>query len=67
MDQGYKGRKREGFRHDSQQSSGGTGGCLVRQEQVDAWNHINRLMSLKKRLQRMPQPVQDVEYDFRVC
>ncbi|XP_024982570.1 uncharacterized protein LOC112518972 isoform X5 [Cynara cardunculus var. scolymus] len=65
LDQGYKGRKREGFRHDSLQSSGRTGGCLFRQEQVDAWNHINRLMSFKKRLQRMPQPVQDVEYDSR--
>lgn len=61
--EGYKGRKREGFRHDSQQS--GSGRCLVRQEQVDAWNHINRLMSFRKRLQRMSQPVQDVEYDFR--
>nr|GEU63116.1 post-SET domain-containing protein [Tanacetum cinerariifolium] len=62
--EGYKGRKLEGFRHDSQQNSRDAGGCLVRQEQVDAWNHINQL-ALKKRIQRTSQPVQDVEYDFR--
>ncbi|GJZ89146.1 post-SET domain-containing protein, partial [Tanacetum coccineum] len=63
--EGYKGRKLEGFRHDSQQNSRDAGGCLVRQEQVDAWNHINRKLALKKRIQRTSQPVQDVEYDFR--
>nr|XP_043611348.1 uncharacterized protein LOC122582981 [Erigeron canadensis] len=62
----YKGRKREGLRHDSQQDSSGAGGCLVRQEQVDAWNHIiNRQRLFKKQLQRIPLLVQDVEYDVR--
>lgn len=64
--EGYKGRKREGFRHDSRQNSNGAaGGCLVRQEHVDAWNHINRLLLFKRRLQKTPQPVQDVESDVR--
>ncbi|XP_076957664.1 uncharacterized protein LOC143633199 [Bidens hawaiensis] len=63
--EGYKGRKREGFRHDSQQSASGGDGCMVQQEQVDAWNYINRQLLSKKRLHKMPQPVQDVESDFR--
>ncbi|KAL8263434.1 hypothetical protein R6Q59_024783 [Mikania micrantha] len=59
--EGYKGRKREGFRHDSQQSAG----FIVQQEQVDAWNYINRQLLCKKRLHKTLQTVQDVESDFR--
>ncbi|XP_021987626.1 uncharacterized protein LOC110884244 isoform X2 [Helianthus annuus] len=63
--EGYKGRKREGFRHDNQQNPRGDDGCMVQQEQVDAWNYINRQLLFKKRLHRTLQPVQDVESDFR--
>ncbi|KAI3826025.1 hypothetical protein L1987_00066 [Smallanthus sonchifolius] len=63
--EGYKGRKREGFRHDSQQNPSGGVGCIVQQEQVDAWNYINRQLLFKKRLHKTLQTVQDVESDFR--
>ncbi|KAI7747226.1 hypothetical protein M8C21_002018 [Ambrosia artemisiifolia] len=63
--EGYKGRKREGFRHDNQQNRSGGDGCMVQQEQVDAWNYINRQLLFKKRFHRTIQPVQDVESDFR--
>ncbi|KAI3683972.1 hypothetical protein L1987_84489 [Smallanthus sonchifolius] len=62
---GYMGRKREGFRHDSQRNPSGGAGCIVPQEQVDAWNYINRQLLFKKRLQKTLQTVQDVESDFR--
>ncbi|XP_071719838.1 uncharacterized protein [Rutidosis leptorrhynchoides] len=63
--EGYKGRKREGFRHDSRHNASSTGGYVVQQEQLDAWNHINRQLLYKRRFQRTPQLVQDVEYDVR--
>ncbi|KAI3512315.1 hypothetical protein L1887_19630 [Cichorium endivia] len=64
--EGYKGRKREGFRHNnSKQNPRKSIGCMVRQEQVDAWNHINQQLSFKKRIQRTTQPVQEVESDPR--
>ncbi|KAK1411751.1 hypothetical protein QVD17_32456 [Tagetes erecta] len=64
--EGYKGRKQEGFRHYSQQNPSSGSGCMVRQEQVDAWNYINRQLLLKKRLHRTLQTVhQEVESDYR--
>ncbi|XP_042756783.1 uncharacterized protein LOC111909928 isoform X3 [Lactuca sativa] len=54
--EGYKGRKREGFRHDSKEKAR----CVVGQEQVDAWNHMNQQLSLKKQIQRATQAVQEV-------
>ncbi|XAR69410.1 hypothetical protein NMG60_11000976 [Bertholletia excelsa] len=62
--EGYKGRKREGFRHNSPHQSNGKSGCVVPQEQLNAWLHINRQMSRTKGLPKMP--ASDVEHDCRV-
>ncbi|GFZ08330.1 hypothetical protein Acr_20g0001380 [Actinidia rufa] len=62
--EGYKGRKREGFRYNLPGKSQGSGGCIVPQEQLNAWLHINRQKSSPKGLPKLP--VSDVEYDFRV-
>ncbi|XP_057511455.1 uncharacterized protein LOC130793670 isoform X2 [Actinidia eriantha] len=62
--EGYKGRKREGFRHNLPSKSNSSGGCIVPQEQLNAWLHINRQKSSPKGLPKLP--VADVEYDCRV-
>ncbi|CAL5429008.1 unnamed protein product [Camellia sinensis] len=61
--EGYKGRKREGFRHNLPSQSNGSGGCVVPQEQLNAWLHINRQNSRTKGLPKLPNS--DVEYDCR--
>ncbi|PSS11185.1 Histone-lysine N-methyltransferase [Actinidia chinensis var. chinensis] len=61
--EGYKGRKREGFRHNLPSKSNSSGGCIVPQEQLNAWLHINRQKSNPKGLPKLP--VADVEYDCR--
>ncbi|CAK9146456.1 unnamed protein product [Ilex paraguariensis] len=38
--EGYKGRKREGFRHNFPHQSNGSRGCFVPPEQLNAWLHI---------------------------
>ncbi|XP_057467487.1 uncharacterized protein LOC130756882 isoform X2 [Actinidia eriantha] len=43
--------------------SEGSGGCIVPQEQLNAWLHINRQKSSPKGLPKLP--VSDVEYDCR--
>ncbi|KAH6804782.1 hypothetical protein C2S51_033029 [Perilla frutescens var. frutescens] len=40
--EGYKGRKREGFLHNHSRETSRNGGCLVPQEQLNAWLHIHR-------------------------
>ncbi|KAL8475194.1 hypothetical protein ACS0TY_031571 [Phlomoides rotata] len=40
--EGYKGRKRDGFLHNHAQGTDGNGGCLVSQEQLNAWVYIHR-------------------------
>ncbi|XP_059592247.1 uncharacterized protein LOC100255892 isoform X4 [Vitis vinifera] len=61
--EGYKGRKQEGFRHNLNFQSNGNGGCLVPQEQLNAWLHINGQKSCTKGLPKTP--ISDVEYDCR--
>lgn len=61
--EGYKGRKRDGFRHTIPNQSDGVGGCLVPHEQLNAWLHINKQKSCTKGLQKLP--ASDVEYDCR--
>lgn len=65
FNQGYKGRKRDGFRHTIPNQSDGVGGCLVPHEQLNAWLHINKQKSCTKGLQKLP--ASDIEYDCRVC
>ncbi|KAF7817278.1 Histone-lysine N-methyltransferase TRX1 [Senna tora] len=60
--EGYKGRRRDGFQH-NYFGVIGKGGCLVPQEQLNAWIHIN---GQKLCSQGHPKfPVSDVEYDCR--
>ncbi|KAJ4827238.1 hypothetical protein Tsubulata_015200 [Turnera subulata] len=62
--EGYKGRKRDGFCHNlHSHSKGGDGGCLVPQEQLNAWVHINGQKSCIQGLSKLPSS--DVEYDCR--
>uniref|UniRef100_A0A5B7B2P3 Uncharacterized protein n=1 Tax=Davidia involucrata TaxID=16924 RepID=A0A5B7B2P3_DAVIN len=61
--EGYKGRKREGFQHNLSCQSSGNGGCLVPQEQLNAWLHINGQKSRTKGLPKLP--ISDIEYDCR--
>ncbi|XP_058203339.1 uncharacterized protein LOC131317750 isoform X2 [Rhododendron vialii] len=61
--EGYKGRKREGFRHNHPILSKGSGGCAVPQEQLNAWHHINKQKPSPKGLAKLP--TSDVEYDCR--
>ncbi|KAK3003108.1 hypothetical protein RJ639_019790 [Escallonia herrerae] len=61
--EGYKGRKREGFRHNIPPQSDGTGGCLVSQEQLNAWLHIHGQKLCTKGLPKLP--ALEVEYDCR--
>ncbi|KAL1552229.1 hypothetical protein AAHA92_13054 [Salvia divinorum] len=44
----YKGRKREGFFHNRSRDTNRSGGCLVPQEQLNAWQHINRQKPQRK-------------------
>ncbi|KAK4415408.1 Histone-lysine N-methyltransferase trr [Sesamum alatum] len=46
--EGYKGRKREGFLHNHPQDANGNAGCLVPQEQLNAWLHIHRQKPQRK-------------------
>ncbi|PIN23140.1 Histone-lysine N-methyltransferase [Handroanthus impetiginosus] len=46
--EGYKGRKREGLLHNYHQDANGTAGCLVPQEQLNAWLHIHRQKPQRK-------------------
>ncbi|KAK2973340.1 hypothetical protein RJ640_015095 [Escallonia rubra] len=61
--EGYKGRKREGYRHNIPPQSDGTGGCLVSQEQLNAWLHIHGQKLCTKGLPKLP--ALEVEYDCR--
>ncbi|KAL6296703.1 hypothetical protein ACE6H2_004845 [Prunus campanulata] len=61
--EGYKGRKRDGFRHNYCNQSKGNGGCLVPQEQLNAWVHINGQKSSTQGLPKLP--VSDIEHDCR--
>ncbi|KAF9662092.1 hypothetical protein SADUNF_Sadunf18G0017400 [Salix dunnii] len=60
--EGYKGRKRDGFWHNLHGQSKGKGGCLVPQEQLNAWMHINGQKSCTG-LSKLPKS--DVEHDCR--
>ncbi|XP_038695723.1 uncharacterized protein LOC119992950 isoform X3 [Tripterygium wilfordii] len=59
--EGYKGCKRDGFWRNFYKKE--TGGCLVPQEQLDAWTYINKLKSCIQGL--IKPPVSDIEYDCR--
>ncbi|GMH10850.1 hypothetical protein Nepgr_012691 [Nepenthes gracilis] len=61
--EGFSGRKQEGGRHNPSSSSKGKGGCLVPQEQLNAWLHINR-QKLGVRGFLKPS-VSDIEHDCR--
>ncbi|KAM2024470.1 hypothetical protein ACFX1X_017492 [Malus domestica] len=61
--EGYKGRKRDGFRHNNYGQSRGNGGCLVPQEQLNAWVHINGQKSSTQGLPKLP--ASDLEHDCR--
>ncbi|KAJ8751794.1 hypothetical protein K2173_025981 [Erythroxylum novogranatense] len=61
--EGYKGRKRDGFWHNLTDQSKGNGKCLVPQEQLNAWIHINGQKS--HALVSSKVPMSDKEYDCR--
>lgn len=61
--EGYKGRKRDGFWHNLHGQSRGKSACLVPQEQLNAWIHINGQKSSTNGLPKLT--VSDVEYDCR--
>ncbi|KAJ8538842.1 hypothetical protein K7X08_032311 [Anisodus acutangulus] len=61
--EGYKGRKKEGVRYNFPQVSESGGGCLVAQEQLNAWIHITGQKSSRKETPRLPP--KDAEYDYR--
>ncbi|XP_020536500.2 uncharacterized protein LOC105637593 isoform X1 [Jatropha curcas] len=61
--EGYKGRKRDGFWHSINWQSKGKGGCLVPQEQLNAWIHINGQKSCSQGLLKLP--ISEKEYDCR--
>ncbi|XP_057800003.1 uncharacterized protein LOC131015587 isoform X2 [Salvia miltiorrhiza] len=46
--EGYKGRKREGFLHNHSRDTNRSGGCLVPQDQLNAWLHIHRQKPQRK-------------------
>ncbi|KAF9587069.1 hypothetical protein IFM89_039755 [Coptis chinensis] len=60
--EGYKGRK-DGFSHNLQERSNGNGECLVPQEQIDAWLHINGHKSCTVSV--VKTQTSEVEYDYR--
>ncbi|XP_052190109.1 uncharacterized protein LOC127799890 isoform X2 [Diospyros lotus] len=61
--EGYKGRKREGYHQNPPSQSSSRGGCVVPQEQLNAWLHINRQKSCTDGLPKLK--ISDVEYDCR--
>ncbi|KAK2659681.1 hypothetical protein Ddye_006214 [Dipteronia dyeriana] len=61
--EGYKGRKRDGFWYNRYGQSNGKSGCLVPQEQLNAWIHINGQKSSPQGIQKLP--VSDIESDCR--
>ncbi|KAL5853168.1 hypothetical protein ACOSQ3_008286 [Xanthoceras sorbifolium] len=61
--EGYKGRKRDGFWYNLYGQSNGKSGCLVPQEQLNAWIHINGQKSCTQGLPKLP--VSDIESDCR--
>ncbi|KAL3497318.1 hypothetical protein ACH5RR_040050 [Cinchona calisaya] len=61
--EGYKGRKRDGFHHNLPQHSDGSSGCLVPQEQLNAWIHINGQKSCTRG--PLKPPTSAIEYDCR--
>lgn len=64
--EGYKGRKREGVGHNIRRLSDCTAGCLVPQEQLNAWIHINAQKSYTKGLLKLPVTrASDIETDCR--
>ncbi|KAK8535219.1 hypothetical protein V6N13_081357 [Hibiscus sabdariffa] len=61
--EGFKGRKQDGFWHNTNGQSRRKSGSFVPQEQLNAWNHIN---GQKPYLHGLPkQPKSDVEHDCR--
>lgn len=59
------GRKRDGFWHSVNNQSNRRGGCLVPQEQLNAWVYINGQKSCAQGLLKLP--ISEKEYDCRVC
>lgn len=65
LQQGFKGRKREeGLDPTLQKPYKDGGGCIVSQEQINAWLHINGQKSCARGV--VKPPCSDMEYDFRV-
>uniref|UniRef100_A0A2P2LDD9 Uncharacterized protein LOC105637593 n=2 Tax=Rhizophora mucronata TaxID=61149 RepID=A0A2P2LDD9_RHIMU len=62
--EGYKGRKQDGVSHDLGSQLKGKGKCLVPQEQLNAWIHINGQKSCTQRFSKFP--LSDKEFDCRV-
>lgn len=61
--EGYKGRKREGFLHNHSRDTNRNGGCLVPQEQLNAWLHIHQQKPQRKGRPRLS--ISNVESDCR--
>ncbi|XP_055820223.1 uncharacterized protein LOC129889102 isoform X3 [Solanum dulcamara] len=61
--EGYKGRKKEGVRYNFRQYPESGGGCLVAQEQLNAWIYITGQKPSRKEMLRLPP--KDAEYDYR--
>ncbi|PIA45634.1 hypothetical protein AQUCO_01600095v1 [Aquilegia coerulea] len=61
--EGYKGRKKDGFRHKLLGRSNANGKCLVPQEQIDAWLHINGQKPCIKGV--LKPPTSEIEHDCR--
>ncbi|KAG8656831.1 hypothetical protein MANES_03G012400v8 [Manihot esculenta] len=61
--EGYMGRKRDGFWHSVNNQSNRRGGCLVPQEQLNAWVYINGQKSCAQGLLKLP--ISEKEYDCR--
>ncbi|KAL6217038.1 hypothetical protein ACLB2K_010255 [Fragaria x ananassa] len=61
--EGYKGRKRDGFRHNYCDRSKGSDGCLVPQEQLNAWAYINGQKSCTQELPKLA--ISEIEHDSR--
>ncbi|XP_075643736.1 uncharacterized protein LOC142614956 isoform X3 [Castanea sativa] len=61
--EGYKGRKRDDPQNDLYGPSKGKGGCLVPQEQLNAWIHINGQKMCTQGLPKLA--ISDIEHDCR--
>ncbi|KAE8056326.1 hypothetical protein FH972_013108 [Carpinus fangiana] len=61
--EGYKGRKQDDYQCDLYGESKGKGGCLVPQEQLNAWIHINGQKPCAPGLPKLA--ISDIEYDCR--